>query len=234
MTREVQILARASLAALLALGGCACPDAVREDVRRSRREDYERWRAAADRGEAAQPAISGKLSLEDAIKLALQYNQELRVVAQETEIARGRTLEARGRAAPSVAAVGQYTKLDEAPHMVFGDQSIDVTLANSYSASLQVKQPLYAGGAIRSALRSARLGEALSDERVRGQVQRTVYAVELAYYDTLLAQHLYEVNRDAVAAAEANQDDVQKRQKQGTASDYDVLRAAVEVSNFKA
>jgi len=58
--------------------------------------------------------------------------------------------------------------------------------------------------------------------------------VAINYYDTLLAQQLYEVNRDAVVSAEAHLKDVQAKFSQGVASRFDVLRAEVDVSNFQA
>ena len=228
------LLARSALGALLALGGCASPEAVRDEVRQSRSEDSRQWAATAGRGGEAEPAISGRLTLEDAVKLALRYNKELQAAAQETDVARGRTLEAKAMALPSVTAGAQYARLDQSPHIAFGEQSFDIAVEENYSTRLEVRQPLFAGGAIRSALRSARLGSALSDQGIREQVERTIYAVASAYYDALLAGHLYDVNRDAVSAAEAHLDDVRKRQRQGTASNYDVLRSEVEVSGFKA
>jgi len=224
----------ALLAAFAAFGGCASQDAVYQSVRQSRADDYAQWQAAGRKASAAEPSVSGQLTLEDAVKMALLYNKELLSVEQETAIARGRTLEARARALPSVTARGGYLRLDEAPTIAFGDQNFEMAVANNYSASLEVKQPLYAGGAINAALRAARLNTALSDEKFREQVERTVFATVSAFYDTLLAQRLFEVNRDAVKSAEAHLDDVNKRRKQGTASDYDALRAEVEVSNFKA
>lgn len=227
-------LAQWVLPALLVLAGCASPDAVRDEIRRSRSEDARQWLAEADRDHAASPAISGRLTLEDAVKLALQCNKELQGTLKEKEIAQGRTLEAKAKALPVVTAGAHYAHLDESPQVAFGTQSFDLAVADSFSAQLEVKQPLYAGGAIRSALRAASLGTALSDQRIGEQVEKTIFAVASTYYDTLLAEHLYEVNRDAVSSAKAHLNDVQQHQKQGTASDYDVLRSEVEVSSFQA
>ena len=223
-------------AALMAFGfaGCASQDAEQQNVRQSRTDDGEHWQAAQRQAALAEPSVSGKFGLDDAVKLALLYNKELLAAEEETALAHGRTLEARAKALPTLAARGGYMRLDQAPTIAFGDQSFEMAVVDNYAASLEVRQPLYAGGAIDAALKAARLNRVLSDEKIREQVEKVVFATVSAFYETLLAQRLYDVNRDAVTSAEAHLDDVHKRHKQGTASAYDVLRAEVDVSNFKA
>lgn len=216
-------------AAALGLAGCASQDAAQATSRQSRTDDGEGRQPAL-----AEPSVSGQLGLDDAVKLALLYSKDLLVAEEETALAHGRTLEAQAKALPSVTARGGYMRLDEAPTIAFGDQSFEMAVVDNYAASLEVRQPLYAGGAIDAALKAARLNRVLSDEKIREQVEKVVFATVSAFYDALLAQRLFDVNRDAVTTAEAHLDDVNKRHKQGTASDYDVLRAEVDVSNFKA
>jgi outer membrane protein TolC len=65
-------------------------------------------------------------------------------------------------------------------------------------------------------------------------VQDVVYAAETAYYNLMLSQHLVDVTTDAVRSAKVHLDQVEKRRSGGVASDFDVLRAQVELSNFQA
>jgi len=74
----------------------------------------------------------------------------------------------------------------------------------------------------------------LTDEVVRAAVQDVVYAAETAYYNLLLNQHLVDVSADAVRSAKVHLDQVEKKRAGGVASDFDVLRAQVELSNFEA
>ena len=219
---------------VLGLAGCASEDAELQNIRLSRTDESKQWQAAQRQAALAEPSVSGLLTLDDAVKLTLLYNKELQTVEEETALAHGRTLEAKAKALPSVTTHGGYMRLDEPPTIAFGDQNFEMAVVNNYSASLEVRQPLYEGGAIEASLKAARLNTLLSDEKIREQVEKAVFATISAFYDTLLAQRLFDVNRDAVKSAEAHLDDVNKRHKQGTASDYDVLRAEVEVSNFKA
>ena len=74
----------------------------------------------------------------------------------------------------------------------------------------------------------------LADQTVRAATQDVIYLAERAYYDVLLNQHLYHISADAVRSAQAHLDDVKQKRSGGVASDFDVLRAEVELSNFKA
>jgi len=233
MKRAIPILLTI-VAAALEYGCLSTREPALQDMDRSRSTDDHQQLSDRNRDNTEAPAVSGRLTLEDAVKLALLYNKELQAAAQTPAIAAGRMLEAKAKARPSVTARGSYTRLDVAPYIVFGGQTLAMGVADNYSASLEVRQTLYAGGAIQSALRAAQLGAALGDAQVRAQVQKTLDEVIAGYYDCRLARHLFEVKRDAVKSAEAHLDDVAKRHTQGMASDYDVLRAEVEVSNFKA
>jgi len=93
---------------------------------------------------------------------------------------------------------------------------------------------VFAGGAIPARINAARLGALLADQTVRGAVQETVYAAQFGYYNVLLDQHLYSISSDAVKSSQAHLNSVKQKRQAGVASDFDVLRAEVELSNFTA
>jgi outer membrane protein TolC len=62
-----------------------------------------------------QPRISGKLSIADAVKLALAHNKMLQLTLEEREVARGVNVSARSAYLPSVALNGQYRREEEVP-----------------------------------------------------------------------------------------------------------------------
>ena len=223
----------AALAAAWA-GGCVSREALYRDLGTSRSMAYARWHRAR-RGQASdQPRATGSLGLQDAVKLALAHSKPLQAVLEEKDIARGRVVESYAEALPSASLVGSYGRSDRVGGFDVAGRSVTIGELDNYSADLEIRQPLFRGGAIAAALRGAKLYAALADERVRGQVQETIFRVAEAYYDVLLGERLYEVNAQAVASAEAQLRDVQAKQREGVASKYDVLRAQVDVSNFRA
>ena len=81
-------------AAALEYGCRSTREPVLQDMQRSRSADYDQWLSERNRGAADAPAVSGPLTLADAVKLALLYNKELRAVMETPSIAAGRMLEA--------------------------------------------------------------------------------------------------------------------------------------------
>jgi outer membrane protein len=214
--------------------GCASRSALVKDIREMRTAAYNQWVKMRETQEDSEVKISGKLSLEDAVKLAILQNKRLLATLQEKEIARGQVMESYQAALPKVNATGTYTRLDKVNTFDVAGVSIPLGDVDNYSVDLTVSQPLFRGGAIGAALRAAKLAELLSDEVVRSALQGTIYQVALAYYDALLFQHQYDVNEDAVRSAVVHLEDVITKRKLGVASDYDVLRAEVDVTNFRA
>lgn len=81
-----------------------------------------------------------------------------------------------------------------------------------------------AGGAAQEALRATQWQKALVTDLV-------LYQVEKAYYDVLLAQVQVRISESALAAAEEAFRVTEAAFVQGTASNFDKLRAEVELSN---
>ncbi len=108
------------------------------------------------------------------------------------------------------------------------------TNLDSYSTSVQVTQPIFQGEAIPATIRQSRFFTALTDENIRATIQQLIADVASSYYDVLLAQHLLETNQVAVESAREQLRVVTEKRRQETATDYDVLRAQVDVASYNA
>ena len=168
--------------------------------------------------------------MSDCLKLVLTNNKSLQHAVEEKEIARGERLISYSAILPSVGFAGDYTRLDKT-QSIAGFTIGDV---DNYSSSLKVTQPVFAGGSITAKLNAAKLFSLLTDQSIRAVTQDVLYAAQKAYLDVLLNQHLLEISADAVRSAQAHLDSVKQKQEGGVASNFDVLRAEVELSNFKA
>jgi outer membrane protein len=219
-------------------GGCTSQEEFRRDVGLSREAAYRQWETRKAREDGTQPRISGKLSVEDCLKLTLVNNKMLQRTMEEKVIAYGARLSASSAYLPNISVSGQYLRKDEVSSLAVpspaGMNTIQFGTLDNYSVGLSVAQPIYAGGAISAQVRAARLLSLLTDEVVRAAVQDVVYAAETAYYNLVLNQHLVDVSTDAVRSAKVHLDQVEKRRAGGVVSDFDVLRAQVELSNFEA
>jgi outer membrane protein TolC len=170
--------------------------------------------------------IKGDLTLGMAVDLALQFNRALQG-ARESEVgAGGRIKEAYSEAYPRISANGSITLFDKEP--VAGG------VKDHYSAGLVLNQPLYRGGATGAGIRAAEAFKVQAEENLRYVKQMTIYHTVNAFHYMRLAIRQCDVAERDVALAEAHLKDVKVRRKFGVASDFNVLRAQVELSRAKA
>ncbi|HET7039293.1 MAG TPA: TolC family protein, partial [Gemmatimonadales bacterium] len=102
---------------------------------------------------------------------------------------------------------------------------------NTYVASLQLAQPLYAGGRLRGARRLAQHLQAAATHSLAEVEQQVRLDVRLAYLDALLARRLHDIARESRRVAEEHYRQVASRAEAGTASEFDLLRARVDFEN---
>ncbi len=220
----------------LFLAGCTSQKEFADDVGLSRQAAYRQWENRKTQEEGQQPRISGKLGIEDAVKLTLAHNKMLQQTLEERNVAEGQLVSSRSAYLPNLGLAAQYQRQELVPSFDIAfpgapPEHVQIGTLNNYSAALTVRQPIYAGGAITAQVQIARLSSLLADQTVRAATQDVVYATETAYYNLLVSQHLVDISTEDVRAAKAHLDDVEKKRAGGVASNFDVLRAQVELSN---
>lgn len=237
-------------AVLLMMSGCVTQRSIQEDIKQTHEEAYHEWQREKELSAdttaresslsvddasktETQPVVTGKLSLEDALKLALLYNRDLERVVEEKEFAEGQILSAYGNVLPTISVSGTYTRLEDVNAFEVGGNRIQLGALDNYSATLSVTQPLFAGGSLGAGLRAAKYYEALTDENIRTQAEQTLYQTQSLYLQSLLLQEQLDVSKERVELSKAALGDVQNQQKFGTASEYNVLRAQVDLANAR-
>lgn len=227
VVRSVAFLALAG-----ALAGCATQEGnVADSLMRERMrlaEARQQARAAdSDKPAAADadelPVLSGKLSLADAITLALANNRSLKTAYLTRVEAEGIVTEAYSGALPHVTA--SASAASSLPREDDSDQ---------YGLGVEVSQALWRSGAVAAGIRYARLYAASTDFTIREKMQKTVAEAAAKYLDVLLEKHLVQVYEEAAAVSERVLQTAKSRRAQGVVSDYEVLRAEVEVANTRA
>ena len=183
--RKFGMVALVVLTALSAAGCFPSRGEVFGELRSARHGSYARWRDQIDEDDAL-PRIDGELSVEEAVKLALEYNPALQGILLEREKARGRTYTAYGEGLPTVDVSANYTRLDRGPAVdiftgALGDR-------DNVSVQVNVTQPLFKGGSIGAAIKGAKYYQFLNDEIVRQAVQDVILQTALSYYEVVLAE----------------------------------------------
>lgn len=139
--------------------------------------------------------------------------------------------------APIYNTIGQLHPEFQVPQLGGGSSSsgetgMKVGTDNTYSVGLSASLPIIAPQLWKSVqLSSADIEQAV--ESARSSRLSMVNQVEKAYYNLLLAQNSYEVIKMSYDNAVLNARDYKHKFEQGTASEYDVLRADVQVRNLE-
>lgn len=139
----------------------------------------------------------------------------------------------RAQVLPELKAKGGYTRLDEAAAFEIDGERFEMGLEDNYSAGVEVSQLLYSGGAVRSALKAAKLYREVAQARVRQAKNDLVRDIRTAFNDILLEDEQVKVQEASLAQLEDLLAQAESRHRQQTASEFDVLSARVRVANAR-
>ena len=181
-----------------------------------------------------------QLTLDDAVSLGLQSDEKYLIAKEELERASGQIREAWSGALPRIDFTGRYTRNIAIPEIVVelpedagGDQTFKMGTDHNYSLALTLTQPVYLGGKVGGALKVARYYESYAKQRLLQARHDVVYEIKEGFFMAKLAGDVVNVYDDAIEAAELNYGNVKKLFGQGMASEFDLLRAEVELANLR-
>ena len=178
-------------------------------------------------------ASARTLTLDEAVQEALKGNQDYQIARTELEKAEAEIQSATADVYPHLTLGSTYTRNLEIPEIVFGGQTFRLGTENQIDAGLTLKQPIWQGGKVLAAIKIARTYRKYTEEAVHEVEAEVVFNVRQSFLDVILARDVVNVYRDALAAAELNLEIVSKMHAQGVVSEYEKLRAEVEVANLR-
>ncbi|KAA6322776.1 hypothetical protein EZS27_027712, partial [termite gut metagenome] len=176
------------------------------------------------------------LTLEKALEIALSDNPTIKVAGQEIELKKEAGRDAYAGLFPEASLSGTYSRTLKKQTMVmdFGGQSTTIKMGsdNTYNGGLSIALPLFAP-ALYKAISLTKTDVDLAVEKARSSKLDMINQVTKAYYQLLLAQDGYDVLQKSYKQAEANLEMVKAGYEQGRVSEYDKIRADVQVHNLK-
>ncbi|MDM7995336.1 MAG: TolC family protein [Acidobacteriota bacterium] len=198
--------------------------------------------AAALLAPAAAQDKQPPLTMEAAVELAWKRNPEMRVALEELDELKGRITEVRSGAYPQVTFQGYGLRMrdpsilnsssfDKVPKE-FKDALIP-SANNMFDMTLNVKQPIYNAGKVRTALQLAE--ESLGEKNAARDAvrQQLAFKVFQAFNDLLLAEANRDVVRETYRQRNKHLEQARSRYKSGVATEIDVLRSEVNVANLE-
>jgi outer membrane protein TolC len=182
-----------------------------------------------------------KLSLQEAIDLAVTRNRQLRAAGERQEAAARGVGQARGAFFPRVDIVEGFSYTDK-PTLVFSsllDQASfkqqnfalsslnNPTPLTNLSSQIRLEQPLYTGGRLSANLAQARANAEAFEETAKRMRQEVIFRVTEAYYTSLLADGNLQVVERALRSARAHMERAEDLFNKGLAVRADFLRTEV-------
>ncbi|MFN8391664.1 MAG: TolC family protein [Bdellovibrionota bacterium] len=189
--------------------------------------------AASPEGEVAVDTNTtlpdGKLTLDRCLEIALEHNFDIRKAKERIEKQYNVRLEARSIFLPSLGVAARYEQQDRDRIPSFNGNTFGST--KSWNADIKATQVLYAGGKGFADLRRSKLLEQAAEEDLRAAINNTMSLVKQLYYDVLLAEAEVDVEQQNIGLFEEQLKSEQSKQQAGMVSDFNVLRAEVDLAN---
>jgi len=198
---------------------------------------------------AATPAGVKVLTLEQALAIAAAQNRDIQKAIEYKNWVQGRYVQERAAALPQGTFTANAARTyDDTTTKLFsgfmgggdsgsGDGSdlgeIFGGRQDVLNANFGVTQVVFTWGQVGAAIRAAKLGFEYSDQQLRRFRQAVVRDVTTVFYNVLAARELVRIAEENLTQRTRRLDEVTKRQAAGTATDYDVLAAQVDVDSAR-
>ncbi len=177
------------------------------------------------------PAV--EMDLQDAMVRAFNTNPAIKIAGYEKDSARA-SLNA-ARAGRGITIIGQAsagrTGIDEEWYNNNGGTTLGERIDNKYSNSVSASMPLYTGGKLSGAIKSAKAGYKSALVGVQKSYNDMRSTVTNGYFGVLQADNMQKLGRESVERLAEHLKDVKAQYDVGVVAKVDVLRSEVELAN---
>lgn len=171
------------------------------------------------------PDVPLQLDLRTAIDYALENNFAIRQARERIKEQEGIIVEVRARALPNVAAVADYARNAEEISQAVPPNTQNWTIA------IQARQVIYAGGSVRAALDAQKVLREAALLDLRLTINNALLDVRTRFYNVLLAREQIAVQEENIKLFQEQLQNARNRFEAGSVSNFEVLRAEVELAN---
>lgn len=175
---------------------------------------------------APQP-VPEKLDLPEAIRFALENNFAIRQARERIKQQEGVVVEVSARSIPNVGANAAYQRNDKDISNGFPPSD------QSWQISLTASQVIYAGGGVRSAIKSTKLARDAALLDLQAVINDALLQVRTGFYRVLLTREQIKVQESNLDLLQQQLKTASERYEAGTVSSFEKLRAEVAVANAK-
>jgi outer membrane protein len=174
-----------------------------------------------------------RFTVEEAIDFALQNNPEISQLTIEFQKSKEQVGQAISSFYPTVTATGYYAYVTDVPVIVFDSIPIPFGSNENYNVKLSLQQVLFAWGKLYNAFKISDLASDITELNLLRKQQDVRYSVTDAFYGLLVLDEYVKQARASLIQLEKFAAAVETRYKAGLVSQFDLLRAQVQVQNLK-
>ncbi len=181
-----------------------------------------------------------KVSLSKALEISLSENPTIKVANKEITRVDYSKKERIAGLFPTISASGAYQRTLKKQKMYFSIPGVpsnpngfEVGQDNTYSGGISASLPLIAP-TLWATLGMSALDAQMAYENSRASKQSLINQVTKAYYTVLLAQDSYNVFKHSYDNTKENARIIHDKYKQGTVSEFEWIRADVQVRNAQS
>jgi outer membrane protein len=182
-----------------------------------------------------------RLTIDDAVRIALERNQQLASSRFEVRKAQAQVNEAYGTALPALDLRGDYSRALKKPVFFLPDFQnpesnrivpIEIGSDHAFNITLSARQKIF-DYAVFTGVGAAKVYANAAREMYRAKELEVTANVRIAFYGVLLAAEVRDMMYANLQNAEENLRNVRLLSSQGIVSEYDELRATVGVDNLR-
>ncbi len=211
----------------------------------------------------AQSADTLRVNLDQAIRLALKNNRDIRIARMDVEKAHAAVKEAFGYALPSLDFSAGFTHFIQKPRMPFPDFNAMLnnatygvlfkegllpydpskflplkfklqSFARTNSYQTEVKvTQILFNSAVFRGIGASEIYLNMAKENLKRAIAKTVLDVKKAFYGVLLTKDLEAIAQSRFANAQAHLKNIKAMRAQGLLSDFVEMQATVQVENIR-
>jgi outer membrane protein len=172
-----------------------------------------------------------RLSLGDAVSIAMRQSDEVGISAAQVDVADALYGSARANLLPQLRLNSSYVHVYESARgNAVGTQ---FNQPNTYTGNLNLSQTVFQGGRLISATRAADALRNAARFDEREQRSLLTLQVERSYLQVLFADRIAQLQDQNLALASSRLTQVEQFERAGRAARYDVLRSRVERANIE-
>ena len=179
------------------------------------------------------PQEKHPLTLDDCIRTGMENSKSLKIAKYKVEAAESKVKEVNTAYYPSLKLIGNYTRLSPVDPFTIMGYTISPSILDNYNTRLTLSQPIFTGNRIsnNSEMMEFNLYAAKAD--YNKEKNQLIYDIKTAFWNYYKAIELKKSIEESIKQVEAHLKDIENLMANGMATNNEVLRVKLQLSNTK-